>query len=1152
MSSDCFSQTRGSQTDGSRSERQDGPSTLELLARLSSASSPAERWEILAQTVKTQAPDAVVLVNSVDERRGRVRMESACGVGPAILRQIGNLSGKDPFRRSYPLVAHLRDQYLSAPLREVPGGLPELGAGFLSASFARTAQSLLGVSRTYTGPIRSGDVLLGVVHILTRSRDPLDTEAIGHTLTAAAGILAATEELRSNSVLLHTTDSQVWFLQDERTYGDLNRAHADFFGWNREEARFRDLRELLPPEVAETCRVGNRQVFESARTIHTEEWVCDAQGRERLLAITKTPYVDADGQVSSVVCTAHDVTHARHNEQELARHAGLQQELAGASTSFLEASSSEDFRSAVRHTLARLAEAAGVDRSFFTLLSGEAAGSPAHVLESYEWCAEGLSPLKEQLATESPALATGKSYAHPPLPEAADPEDDGRRLIDTTGVQSLLVVPVRNRDGLRGIVGFASQSTPRVWSPTDLETLRTLADIVAAALQRLRLEAELTAGNTRLRNILEGTGAATWEWRLDTDEIVLDERWFAMIGYRPEDFPGTTIETWKKLTHPEDLQQAEALLREHVAGTSEQYACEIRMRHREGYWVWVQDRGRVVEWSDAGEALRMLGTHIDVSERRRSEEELERFFTVSLDLLTIVDRQGRFLRLNNAWEEVLGFSPAEMEGRRFTDYVHPEDRSFTQEAMDELLENGELVGFVNRYRNSAGAYRYLEWHAHVERVHTGARIGAIYAAARDVTDRIEREEAAMAASRAKSDFLANMSHELRTPLNGIVGMVSLLGDAEVPAPYRGYIEGLRSSADTLVSLIDDILDFSKIEAGRLELELRGTDLHELLGNAISTVRQSAEQRGLDVALELSEEVPRRVETDPVRLTQVLVNLLSNAVKFTETGSITVEVQRVGMDPGMDRGGAAEPAACADAGRVRLRMAVRDTGIGISEEQQSAIFHSFTQADPSTTRRFGGTGLGLAISNRILEQMESRLELESVPGDGSSFFFTVDFRCLELLSADDREVPASEEEERAAAEAESTRLHAPEFRVLVAEDERINLIVATRLIARLFPSAEILTAGDGDEVLQRFRESGPDLILMDVQMPGRDGYEATRQIRELEATERHTPIIALTAGVVEGERERCLEAGMDDYLSKPVDQERLGELIRRWLDRPPGR
>jgi PAS domain S-box-containing protein len=494
----------------------------------------------------------------------------------------------------------------------------------------------------------------------------------------------------------------------------------------------------------------------------------------------------------------------------------------------------------------------------------------------------------------------------------------------------------------------------------------------------------------------------------------------------------------------------------------------------------------------------------------------------------VVDIRGNFLFVNDAFCRIFGMTRDEVLGQHFFSVMTTNHarRAETIAVYREVLRTGEAVKsyeYEVSLRNQA--VKFVEQSVSLERDSQGRPIGFL-GIIRDSTarklaeDELEQaKEAAEAANRAKSEFLANMSHEIRTPMNGIMGMTALALDTQLTPFQADCLETITRQAETLLRIINDVLDFSKIESRKIEIESAAFSLAEIVDAVVKPLDMTAREKGIVFTQQIAEDVPPRLLGDAVRLEQVLTNLLANAIKFTERGRVTLDVRVESSN--------------ADVARLHFRVA--DTGIGIPADKLETIFQPFQQADGSTTRRFGGTGLGLTISATLVELMGGRLWVESEPGVGSTFHFTAAFPIpLSRVDPERRKLPRPP-----VAPSPSSA------RVLVAEDNLINQRIAQSLLTKRGHTVTVVN--NGREALDALERQAFDVVLMDVQMPDMDGFEATAAIRERErGTGSRVRIVAMTAHAMQGDRERCLAAGMDDYLSKPIDQDRLFGLVEEAL------
>ncbi|MYN40994.1 response regulator [Duganella sp. FT109W] len=526
--------------------------------------------------------------------------------------------------------------------------------------------------------------------------------------------------------------------------------------------------------------------------------------------------------------------------------------------------------------------------------------------------------------------------------------------------------------------------------------------------------------------------------------------------------------------------------------------------------------------------------------RQRSQES-ERRARVLADtlplLIAYLDRDLRYRFANAHYRTQWGLEPQEMLGKTVSEVFGPAAAPWLEDLNSALA--GRRLHYERDFQGRDGVAHFLV--DLVPDIAPDGRVAGFYLTAMNITDRKNSEQRAEAASRAKSEFVANMSHEIRTPMNAVLGVAYLLENTPLTQVQKEYVGVIRSSGQMLLGVLNDVLDFSKIEAGRLELAPQPFLLREVLDSLSNVMSLPANTRGISLAIGADDKVPAVLVGDAMRLQQILLNLVGNAVKFTERGGVSV---RVTLDQDAVEQG------------LQLRFAVRDSGIGMDLEQQSRLFSAFNQADASTTRRFGGTGLGLAICRRLTELMGGAISVRSTPGAGSEFVVTLPFGvadddvavehpALQTAAAQAWMVPEAPALQHAPPEPEpAPALRLQGLRLLLVEDHPLNQLVARGMLEHVGASVEV--AENGQLAVDRLRERAADydIVLMDVQMPVMDGFAATRHIRALGLT---LPVLAMTAGVMQSEQDQCIDAGMDDFIAKPVDVEQMLDTISRHWD-----
>ena len=648
----------------------------------------------------------------------------------------------------------------------------------------------------------------------------------------------------------------------------------------------------------------------------------------------------------------------------------------------------------------------------------------------------------------------------------------------------------------------------------------------------------LLLAERRLRDVIEGAQVGTWTWDFDAVGQIVNDVWAAMLGYELDEMSTITYDTWSTLIHPDDKDWVEEELRRCTVGLDDGYEAEYRMRHRNGHWIWVLDRARVVRRKADGSPKVMAGIQIEISELKsreaalmRAKAELEKALALRAsaeqrfsDIVAVTDgwlweqdQDLRFTYLSGTDHmEQLGLTGDSVLGKTRMEWLtdHPDVLS-SVDWEPVLTAQRDRLPFRNFVYRAPKAPDNVERWFRISGQPVFNEMGVFLGyrgVGSDVTELYLAKARAEEASRTKSMFLANMSHEIRTPMNGVLGMAEVLEAALSDPEHKRMIGTIRKSGETLLNILNDILDMSKIEAGKMELEDVVFSPVELAERVEDLHRLMADEKGLDFEVLVSTGADTRRRGDPFRVQQILHNLVSNAIKFTDRGEVAVEVS----------GRPGKP----------LVLEVRDSGIGMTAEEIERLHEEFRQADSSVTRRFGGTGLGMAITRTLVQRMEGEISVKSAPGVGTTVRVTLPLPVTEAAPELPRSVPQSAEEGRLDG-----------LRILAADDNGTNRSVLELMLTRC--GAEVTTVDDGLQALNAWAPGRFDAVLLDIAMPVMDGKAALEAIRALEARtgSGRVPIIAVTANAMSHQIVEYLIWGFDSCVSKPLTMSDVTKAIR---------
>ncbi|WP_082111630.1 PAS domain S-box protein [Spirosoma radiotolerans] len=927
--------------------------------------------------------------------------------------------------------------------------------------------------------------------------------------------------------LVDNTSDLIQLLTLDGKFIFVNRAWREALGYSSEEISALNLRDVLHPDYAESTLGLLKRIQEGDKLPYVETVFRDKSGKTLFLSGSVNCRFD-NGRPTAFRCILHDTTGKIRAEKSQKLYYSI-------ANWTINTPNLGELYHKIHEELGNIMDA----RNFFIALYDASKTYLSFPYYVDEYFGGNMRFTKRKLGNgliEYTILANKPLFLY---------EKDIRKLADREHVdlygqlqpQVMLTAPLRIGDEITGIIGVKSYDDAQTYGPRDLELLEFISGQVALAIARKQSEARLDKQNARLNAIFDSSTYLIWSVNKALKLTSFNKNYARLIEYQLNEVPSIQASApdlgWRMIG-VDNRKNLEERYRQAFRGFAQNFELFFETPKGETYLEFhlnpILLAGGVIE--------EVSGIARDITNRKRaeiatrqSEEKFRGIFENLQDIYARVDRKGRITMISPSVFKRMGYTPDEVLGQDITQYFI--DANEIRHAMFKLARNRSLRNFEASMRRKDGSERQFMFNMLM--LNDGPGSDSVVAVlARDITE-LKRQSAELVKAKneaerslkVKEQFLANMSHEIRTPMNGIIGMIDLLNDTQLDEEQRSYVKTVKRSSETLLNILNDILDLSKIEAGKMVLHESPVAFKEIFEKLIALFGQQANSKNNELTYHLGPDLPTFVIADQTRLLQVLSNLTSNAIKFTENGTIRVEATLLSKHGKFNR----------------IRVAVKDSGIGISPQNINLLFNSFSQVDTSSRKSFGGTGLGLAISKELATLMKGEIGVDSTVGMGSSFWFTIELK--------ETSISPTQQTTEVAEIALANFFSAYHPKVLLVDDNAVNRKVASEILRK--SGCVVITADSGPAAISEVQkthgegaEAGFDVIFMDIQMPDMDGVETTRNLRKQFGNQLPT-IVAMTAYSMREDRERFISQGLDDYIAKPIRAQSLIAKVKELTD-----